>query len=362
MKHAPDIRSAPDIRAGLDRRLFLKTLTATAAGLGLAACASPAQSGPGLSANAPLPTSVPSGTSLSIASYEGAQQLQLQLAGLLKGLPFSVSSWPSLGAGPDVIAAFRAKSLDVGENAGIPPIEAHNQGFDTKIVAINLTRSPTYVFATAPHSTIENVSQFRGKKLAFSVGQAQGVVLLRALNQAKIPYSDVTFVNLTSDQFLVALEAGQVDIAPLAISQVPAYLNSYGQDGAHTITTTVVDYLSLLWAPTTVLSDSAKAAAIAAFVPIWAKGTVWEYENQATWEQEFYVKNQGISLAQAQNVMKLTPKPWFPPSWDSAIAWEKETVTLLTEGGFVKTFDADVLFDRRFEGLAAAAVPATYRS
>jgi sulfonate transport system substrate-binding protein len=356
MKHAPDIHT------GLDRRHFLRSLTATAAVLGLSACAAPAQSGPALSGNAPLPTAVPSGTSLSIASYEGAQQLQLQLAGLLGHLPFSVSSWPSLGAGPDVIAAFRAKSLDVGENAGIPPIEAYNQGFDTKIVAINLTRSPTYVFATAPHSTIENVAQFRGKKLAFSVGQAQGVVLLRALNQAGIPYSDVTFVNLTSDQFLVALEAGQVDIAPLAISQVPIYLNSYGQDGAHIVTTNVVDYLSLLWAPSTVLADSAKAAAIAAFVPVWAKGTVWEYENPATWEEQFYVKNQGITLAQAQNVVKLTPKPWFPPSWDSAISWEQETVKLLAQGGFVKTFDASTLFDRRFEGLAAAAVPATYRS
>ena len=356
------MKQTADTSPGLDRRHLLRSLAAAGAALGLAACASPSRGGPGLSANAPLPTAVPSGTSLSIASYQGAEELQLQLAGLLDHLPFTVSAWPSLGAGPDVLAAFRAKSLDVGENAGIPPIEAYNQGFDTRIVAINLTRSPTYVFATAPHSTIEDVSQFRGKKLAFSVGQAQGVVLLRALNQARIPYSDVTFVNLTSDQFLVALEAGQVDIAPLAISQVPIYLNSYGQDGAHTITTSVVDYLSLLWAPSTVLADPAKAAAVAAFVPIWAKGTVWEYENPAAWEEQFYVENQGISLAQAQNVVKLTPKPWFPPSWDSAISWEQETVKLLAEGGFVKTFDASTLFDRRFEGLAAAAVPATYRS
>jgi sulfonate transport system substrate-binding protein len=356
------VSTIPDLRPGIDRRLLLRSVLATGAALGLGACAAPAASGPSLAADAALPKSVPTGTSLSIASSLGEEQLELQLSGLINTLPFNVSSWPNLGAGPDVLAAFRAGSLDVGINAGIPPIEAYNQGFDTKIVAINQTRTPTYVFATKPHSTIESVADFRGKNLAFSQGQAQGVVLLRALQQAGIAYSEVNLVNLTSDQFLVALEAGQVDIAPLPVSQLPNYLNSYGRDGAHSIDTQVVDFLTLLWAPTPILQDAAKAAAIAAFVPIWAKATVWVYENPAAWEQDFYVKTQSISAAQAERVVQLTPKPWFPTSWDAAIAWEQQTVDLLAQGGFIKSFDASVLFDRRFEPLSAAAVSATYRS
>ncbi len=353
----------PDVRtAGLDRRTLLRSVLATGAALGLGACAAQAPAGPQLAADAALPTSVPAGTSLSIASSLGAEQLQLELSGLIKQLPFKVSSWPNLGAGPDVIAGFRANSLDVGINAGIPPIQAYNQGFQTRIVAVDLTRSPTYVFATKPHSDIQSVAQFRGKKLAFSQGQAQGVVLLRALNKAGLSYSDVTLVNLTSDQFLVALESGQVDIAPLGISQLPNYLNSYGKDGAHAITTDVVDYLTVLWAPLEVVQDEAKAAAIAAFVPIWAKATVWVYEHAAEWEQQYYVKTQDITLAQARQVTRLTPKPLFPASWDAAISWERETIKLLAQGGFVKDFDGSVLFDRRFEGLAAAAVAPTYRS
>src|ERR1044071_4853498 len=120
---------------------------------------------------------VPAGTSLKISSYQGVQQLQFKLAGLTD-LPFEVSSWANIGAGPDVINAFRAKSLDVANNAGIPPIQAHYQGFDAKIVAINLTRRPNYLFATKPGSDIRTVADFKGKKLAFSQGQAQGVVLL----------------------------------------------------------------------------------------------------------------------------------------------------------------------------------------
>ena len=361
-RSAHDVSPHPGIHSGLDRRTLLRSVLATGAALGLGACAAPTSGGATLAADAALPRTVPTGTSLSIASGLGETQLELQLSGLLKTLPFNVSGWPNLSAGPDVLAGFRAGSLDLGVNAGIPPIEAYNQGYQTRIVAINLTRSPTYVFATKPHSTIESVADFRGKNLAFSQGQAQGVVLLRALEQAGISNKDVNLVNLTSDQFLVALEAGQVDIAPLPVTQLPNYLNSYGKDGAHSIDTTVVDFLTLLWAPQSVLQDAGKAAAIAAFVPIWAKATVWVYENPVEWEQDFYVKTQSISAAQAKSVVQLSPKPWFPENWDSAIAWEKQTVELLAQGGFIKTFDPTSLFDRRFEGLAAAAVPATYRS
>ncbi|MEU1625030.1 ABC transporter substrate-binding protein [Streptomyces sp. NPDC020096] len=346
---------------GLDRRLFLHSLLGTAAAAGLSACAGRAAAGPSLSSTAALPTAVPSGTSLKIASYQGSQQLQLKLAGVDK-LPFTVSNWVNIGAGPDVINAFRAHSLDLANNAGVPPIQAHYQGYDAKIVAINITRKPSYVFATAPHSDIQDVAGFKGRKLAFSQGQAQGVVLLRALKKAGLKHSDVTLVPLTSNQFFTALQAGQVDIAPLALSQVPAYLNQYGSQGAHTITTDVVDLLSLLWAPADVLGDAAKAAAIAAFIPRWAQGLVWAYEHPDAWEEEFYVKAQHITLAQAQAVTKLGNKPLFPPSWDEAIAWEQETADLLAEGGFVKSFKVGSLFDRRFEGLAAKAVSATYRS
>ncbi|MGI5454836.1 ABC transporter substrate-binding protein [Streptomyces sp. CA-249302] len=335
--------------SGIDRRLFLSSVLGAAAGVaGLSGCA-------GSSAAADNKV-----TSLKIASYLNTQQLQFKLA-KLGDLPFKVSSWLNIGAGPDVINAFRAKSLDIGNNAGIPPIQAHYQGFDAKIVAINITRKPNYLFATKPGSDIGSVADFKGKKLAFSQGQAQGVVLLRALKKAGLKYDDVELVPLTSNQFLTALQSGQVDIAPLANTQVPAYLQQYGSKGAHTITTDVVDLLNLLWAPASVLNDSAKAAAVAAYIPFWAKGQVWAYENPDIWNEEFYVKTQNLTLAQAQSITELANKPLFPPSWDEAIKWEQETADLLAEGGFVKKFDVSSLFDHRFEAIAAKAVPAEYR-
>ncbi|MFE7274377.1 ABC transporter substrate-binding protein [Streptomyces sp. NPDC057623] len=347
---------------GVDRRLFLTSLLGvTAAGLtGLTGCAGSASADSEGASTAPLATKVPAGTSLKIASFQNAQQLQFRLAEL-GDPPFKISNWLNIGAGPDVINAFRAKSLDLANNAGIPPIQAYYQGFDAKIVAINITRRPNYLFATKPGSDIRSVEDFRGRRLAFSQGQAQGVVLLRALKKAGLKYDEVELVPLTSNQFLTALQSGQVDIAPLGNTQAPAYLTQYGSKGARTITTDVVDLLNLLWAPVPVLNDPAKAAAIAAYIPLWARSQVWTYENPDVWNQEFYVKTQNLTLAQAQAITELANKPLFPPSWDEAIKWEQETADLLAEGGFVNQFDVGELFDHRFEGIAAKSVPAEYR-
>ncbi|MEV6054442.1 ABC transporter substrate-binding protein [Streptomyces sp. NPDC052107] len=346
----------------MHRRLFLTSLLgASAAVTGLAGCAKgDASADTTGAATEPLADKVPAGTSLKIASYLGQQQLQFRLAKLPK-LPFTVSSWLNIGAGPDVINAFRAGSLDLADNAGIPPIQAHYQGFDAKIVAIDLTRKPNYLFATKPGSDIHTVDDFKGKRLAFSQGQAQGVVLLRALKKAGLAYGEVKLVPLTSNQFLTALQSGQVDVAPLANNQAPAYLKQYAAKGARTIPTDVVDLLNLLWAPQSVLDDPAKAAAIAAYVPQWAQGQVWQYEHPDVWNEEFYVKTQNLTLEQARGITRLANKPLFPPGWDEAVKWEQDTADLLAEGGFVKKFDVSSLFDHRFESIAAKAVSEEYR-
>jgi sulfonate transport system substrate-binding protein len=343
----------------IGRRTFLTSAIA-AAGLALTGCARAGTPANALAAQAPLPTAVPAGTELVIAGP--ANQLALRLSGLSGKLPFKVPQWPNIGAGPDVINAFRAHSLDVASNAGIPPIQAYGLNLNAKIVAVRLNEKPIYVFATAPGSTINGVNDFRGKKIAFSQGQAQGVVVLRALKQAGLSNTDVTLVPLNSPQFLTALQAKQVDVAPLGYTDSFKYLKQYAKEGAKTLATDVVDLLSILWAPGEVLQDAAKVAAIASYIPIWAQAAAWQWEHADTWIDEYYVKDQGVTKEQGQSIVEHSNKPAFPTSWDRAIAWEQETIELLATAGFSAKFTADVLFDRRFESLASNAVPSTYRA
>lgn len=301
----------------------------------------------------------PPGTELSVAAR--STQLQLGPAGLKKDLPFTISQWPNLAAGPDIIQGFRAHSIDLAVNAGIPPIQAHAIGVGAKIVAVQVRNTPSYVFATAPGSGVRSVAGFRGRKIAFSQGQAQGFVVLRALKEAGIAVEDVDLVALPSTQFLTALQSGQVDAAPLGEPTLTKYLTQYGKDGARAVRTDVVDLLTVLWAPDEVLTDRAEAAAVRSFVPLWARGQVWAWEHQDTWIDAYYVKDQGVSRADGRRIVASLDKPLFPASWDRAVAWEQETADLLAAGGFVPGLDAAELFDRRFEGLAAEAVPAQYR-
>ncbi|MFB8001113.1 ABC transporter substrate-binding protein [Nocardia sp. NPDC056000] len=311
--------------------------------------------------SAALPTSVPPGTKLSISV--NTTRVALEASGQSNTLPFTVSDWPVVQAGPDVIQAFRGGALDVATNAGIPPIHAHATGVDAKIVGVKVRSTPLYQLATAPNSAINSLSDLRGKRIGFSPGQAQGVVVLRTLQAAGLSVSDVKLVELNSPQFLTALQGKQIDVAPLAEPQLTLYLAQYGEQGARGVKTPAVDALTILWAPTAVLQDSGKLAAITEFVKIWARTDIWAWEHPDQWLDAYYVKDQKVTPDSARRILSTVEKPYYPAKWDDAIKWEQETIDLVTRSGyFGSSFDAAQLFDRRFEQLASDAVPAQYRT
>ncbi|GIF14518.1 ABC transporter substrate-binding protein [Actinoplanes teichomyceticus] len=342
----------------LNRRTLLGGLLGVTA-LGLAGCGGDDAAAANLTASDPLPTTVDPATELVISIH--TTQVALQAAGEIDKLPFKVKDWPNISAGPDVIQGFRARSIDLAANAGIPPIQAAAINVDARIVAVQTKKEPQYTYVTAPGNPVAGITDLRGKKIGFSQGQAQGLVVLRTLKEQGLTPKDVELVALPSTKFLVALQSKQIDVAPLYEPSITKYLSEYGKDGATQFPMTAVDYLTILWAPGEVLADSAKVAAIRAFIPIWARSTVWRWENQKKWLDAYYVKDQGVSAADAQRIGATEHKPHFPRRWDKAVAWQKESADLLVEGGFIKPIDAEKLFDRRFETIAADAVPAEYQ-
>src|SRR5699024_247548 len=119
-------------------------------------------------------------------------QKQLEGSGLIGKLPFKIREWVNLNAGPDIIQGFRARSIDLASNAGIPPIQARAINFQARIVAVQAVPIPIYTFATTPASGINGLGDLKGKKIAFSQGQAQGVVVLRTLKELGLKHTDVT--------------------------------------------------------------------------------------------------------------------------------------------------------------------------
>jgi sulfonate transport system substrate-binding protein len=193
--------------------------------------------GAALALDSPLPDQVPAGTTIIIG--DPSTQKALQLSGQLDQLPFV--EWANLSGGPQTTEAFRAGALDAGSVAEIPPIHARWTGLQVKIIAsrfrVDPLHHPVYEFGVAPGVAASSLADFRGKKIAYSPGQAQGALVLKALRQAGLTKADVELIELpsTGDVYASALAARQVDIAPIGGVQIKRYLGKYAAEGAATI-------------------------------------------------------------------------------------------------------------------------------
>jgi sulfonate transport system substrate-binding protein len=339
------------------RRTLLAGASAAAA-LALAAC-SEEDGGPALAADADLPTAVPEGTKLVIG--DPSQQVAFELSGLASLLTFEVE-WANISGGPKSAEAFRAKSLDISSVADIPPIHTNWTNLPTKIVAsggrIDPLAHPIYDLGIAPGVDVATVEDLAGKRIAYSPGQAQGALILRVLDAAGLTQDDVELVELpsTADTYSNALAGGEVDVAPIGGTQVKSYVNKYGADGATTIPHGLRDDPWVLYAPTEVLEDADKAAAIAEYVRLWGAAKLWTRANRDEWISAWYVEHEGLTVEDGNYLHDREGEPDFPETWDETIERHQETIEILAEGTGNPVLDAEDLYDRRFEALVTEGI------
>jgi sulfonate transport system substrate-binding protein len=219
----PQNRKRPSVRTCWAAALALPLLLAVSACSGQAN----ATAGPdSASLEAPLAETVPAGTELVVG--DPTTKVALELSGEIHKFTFPVK-FANLSGGPQTTEAFRANALDVGAVADIPPVHATWTGLDVKIVAsqyrVDAVNFPLYELGIAPGAGIKELSDLRGKKIAYSPGQAQGALVLRILEKAGLKQSDVKLVELpsTGDVYPTALAAKQVDAAPLGGVAIKRY-------------------------------------------------------------------------------------------------------------------------------------------
>lgn len=319
----------------------------------------PALAGP-LADDAPIPAAIAPGTKLVIGDPQ--TRVALTLSGELAKLPFKIE-WANISGGPQTIEAFRAKALDIGAVADIPPIHAQWTGLETRIVAAKFRLDPVghpiYAIATAPGSGITKLEELKGKKIAFSPGQAQGALVLRVLKSLKLERSDVQFVELPSvgDAYVNALASKLVDAAPIAEANKQRFIQNYARDGAKVLPHGLRDDPAYLYVVKSSLEDADKAAAIQAYVAAWGRAAKWIESNPDAWIKGYYVKDQGLKEDAGRFLVESNGSPDVPLDWVGAIERQQETIDLLAEELKKPALKAQTLFDRRFERIAGA----TYR-
>ena len=338
---------------GITRRSFL--LAGSAAGFGLSTGFAKAAV---LADDAALPVDVPSGTKLIIG--DPTTQQALELSGEADKLPFKIE-WANISGGPQTIEAFRARALDLGAVADIPPLHATWTGLEVKVVAakfrIDPLNHPIYVIGIAPGAGVEKLEDLRGRKIAFSPGQAQGALVLRVLKKTGIDRDQVQLIELPSvgDTYVNALASRLVDAAPIAEANRQRFIANYGKDGAKAIAHGLRDDPAYLYIPKSSLQDAGKAAAVREYIRAWARATKWIDRHPEEWIKGYYVKNQGLKPEAGRFLVEANGAPDVPTDWTQAIARQQETNDLLAAELKKPVIPAETLFDRRYEKVAGEA-------
>lgn len=312
-----------------------------------------------LALDAPLPTAVPKGTKLIVG--DPATKVALELSGEIDDFSFDIE-WANISGGPQTTEAFRADALDIGAVAEIPPIHATWTGLPVKIVAAKFRKDPIghpiYELGIAPGVQVKSLADLRGKKIAYSPGQAQGALVLRVLKKAGLTKDDVELVELpsTGDVYPNALASRQVDVAPIGGVNIKRYTGQFGKDGATTIQHGLRDDPAHLYVRAETLKDPAKAAAIREYVAAWARATRWVYEHPKEWIEGYYVKDQGLNADDGRYLVDQSGEPDIPSDWTDVIARHQETIDILAAETGNEPLKAEDLYDRRFEHIAADAL------
>ncbi|WP_407945029.1 sulfonate ABC transporter substrate-binding protein [Paenibacillus albicereus] len=121
------------------------------------------------------------------------------------------AEWTLFPGGPQLLEAMNVGSVDIGHTGEAPPIFAQAAG--TPLVY--LARSPASPKAEAilvpENSAIQSVADLKGKKVALNKGSNVHYLLVKALEQAGVPYGDIETVFLPPADARAAFESGSVD-------------------------------------------------------------------------------------------------------------------------------------------------------
>jgi sulfonate transport system substrate-binding protein len=119
--------------------------------------------------------------------------------------------WTEFPAGPQLLEGLNVGSIDFGTVGEAPPIFAQAAGADLVYVANEPPASAGEAILVPKNSPIKSVADLKGKKVALNKGSNVHFLLVKLLEKAGVPYSDIDTVFLTPADARAAFERGSVD-------------------------------------------------------------------------------------------------------------------------------------------------------
>ncbi len=126
--------------------------------------------------------------------------------------PLGVSvTWNEFSAGPQLLEGLNVGSIDFGTVGETPPIFAQAANSQITYVGYEPPAPAGEAIVVPKDSPIKSVAELKGKKIALNKGSNVHYLLVRALEQAGLQYSDVAVVFLPPADARAAFERGSVD-------------------------------------------------------------------------------------------------------------------------------------------------------
>ena len=124
--------------------------------------------------------------------------------------------WAEFQAGPQLLEAMNAGSIDLGHAADAPSVFAQAAGVDFVYLAAEPPYPQGIAILVPADSPVRTVAELRGRKVAIGRGWNVQYMLVRALEEAGLTYADIEPVYLTNAADARAtFQSGQVDAVGL---------------------------------------------------------------------------------------------------------------------------------------------------
>jgi sulfonate transport system substrate-binding protein len=119
--------------------------------------------------------------------------------------------WTEFPGGPQLLEGLNVGAIDFGVTGETPPVFAQAAGADLLYVAHEPPAPTGEAILLPKDSKIQSVAELKGKKVALNKGSNVHYLLVRALEDAGLKYSDIQPVYLPPADGRAAFERGSVD-------------------------------------------------------------------------------------------------------------------------------------------------------
>lgn len=119
--------------------------------------------------------------------------------------------WTEFSAGPALIEALNAGSIDIGHSGDCPVIVAQAAGVPLLYIGNSLPSPESAAIIVPQNSPLKTVADLKGKKVAFDKGSSGQYLAALALESAGLKLTDIQPVYLNPPNARAAFQSGTVD-------------------------------------------------------------------------------------------------------------------------------------------------------